>query len=158
MEMTAKDVGLVPARLSLGATMLKHGLAKVRPEGNAQSAPFFESLGFKPGGRWAWMAGAAEVLAGASLLLGIGTRIGALAVLGTQAVAVAKVHGPKGFDNMAGGWEFNALLMATALGVLIAGPGTISAHELLERRLRGHGRWLLQPRRAAGVGLTKLLR
>ncbi len=158
MEMTAKDVGLVPARMSLAATMLRHGLAKVRPEGNAQSAPFFEQLGFRPGARWAWLTGAAELLAGATLVLGIGTRIGALAVIGTQAVAVAKVHAPKGFDNMAGGWEFNALIMATALGVLLGGPGTISLHELLERRLQGGGRWLLRPRRAAGVGITKLLK
>lgn len=157
MEMTAKDVGLIPARMSLAATMLNHGLAKVRPEGSARSAPFFEQLGFRPGARWARLTGAAEVLAGATLLLGIGTRIGALAVLGTQAVAVAKVHAPKGFDNMAGGWEFNALIMATALGVLLAGPGTVSLHEVLERRLRGRGWWSFQPRRAVGVGLTKLL-
>ena len=158
MEMTAKDLGLIPARLSLAATMLNHGLAKVRPEGSAASAPFFEQLGFRPGARWAFLAGAAELLAGATLALGIATRIGALAVLGTQAVAVAKVHGPKGFDNMGGGWEFNALIMATALGVLVAGPGTVSLHEVLERRLQGRGRWLFQPRRAAAVGVTKLLK
>ena len=123
MEMTAKDLGLIPARMSLAATMLKHGLAKVRAEGNSQSAPFFEQIGFKPGARWAWLTGAAEVLAGATLLLGIGTRLGALAVLATQGVAVAKVHAPKGFDNMAGGWEFNALIMATALGVSVGVRG-----------------------------------
>jgi putative oxidoreductase len=158
MELTLKDLGLVPARMSLGATMLKHGLPKVRGEGNAQAGAFFEQLGLKPGGRWAWLAGAAEVAAGVSLLLGIGTRLGALAVLGTQGVAVSKVHWSKGFDNMSGGWEFNALIMATALGVLLAGPGTASVHELVERRLQGNGRWLLRPRRRAGVAVAKLLK
>lgn len=158
MEMTAKDLGLLPARLSLGATMLNHGIPKLRTESRAQATPFFESLGFKPGGTWLALTGAAEVFAGASLILGIGTRLGALAVLATQAVAVAKVHAPKGFDNMAGGWEFNALVMATALGVLLAGPGTISVHELLERRIQGGARWLLEPRRRTGVGIAKLLK
>ncbi len=79
-------------------------------------------------------------------------------MLGTQAVAVAKVHAPKGFSNMEGGFEFNALIMATALGILLAGPGTISVHEVLEERLRGGVRWLLEPRRRKGVSLTKLLR
>lgn len=158
MELTAKDLGLVPARLSLGATMLKHGLPKVRGEGNAQAGAFLEQLGFKPGPRWAWLAGAAELAAGASLILGIGTRLGALAVIGTQAVAISKVHWSKGFDNMAGGWEFNALIIATALGVLLAGPGTVSIHEVLEDRVRGGARWLFQPRRRTGVTLTKLLK
>jgi putative oxidoreductase len=158
MEMTAKDLGLLPARMSLGATMLKHGLPKVRAEGNAQAGAFFEQIGLKPGTRWAWLAGAAEVAAGVSLLLGIGTRLGALAVLGTQAVAVSKVHWPKGFDNMAGGWEFNALIMATALGVLVAGPGHLSVHEVIERRFQGGARWLFQPRRRTGVRLTRLLK
>ncbi len=156
MELTAKDLALVPARMSLGATMLKHGLPKVRAESNPQAGAFFEQLGFRPGARWAWLTGAAELAAGASLLLGVGTRLGALAVLGTQAVAVAKVHAPKGFDNRAGGWEFNALIMATALGVLIAGPGTVSIHDVIERRLEGGARWLFQPRRRAGLGAVKL--
>lgn len=158
MEMTAKDLGLLPARMSLGATMLKHGMPKLRSETRAQSVPFFEQLGFKPGATWVALTGAAEVFAGASLLLGVGTRLAAVAVLATQAVAVAKVHAPKGFDNMAGGWEFNALIMATALGVLLAGPGTLSVHELVERRLQGGARWLLEPRRRTGVRVAKLLK
>lgn len=158
MEMTLQDFGLVPARMSLAATMIKHGLPKVRAEGNAQAGAFFEQLGLKPGTRWAWLAGAAEVAAGVSLALGIATRLGALAVLGTQAVAVSKVHWSKGFDNMAGGWEFNALIMATALGVLLAGPGQISLHEALEHRVQGGARWLFQPRRRAGLTFTKLLK
>lgn len=158
MEMTVKDLALVPARMSVGATMLKHGLPKVSAAGNAQAGAFFEQLGLRPGARWAWLAGAAEVFAGATLVLGIGTRLGALAVLGTQAVAVAKVHAAKGFDNTAGGWEFNALIMATALGVLLAGPGTVSLHEVIERRLQGGVRWLLEPRRRSGVRVLKLLK
>jgi putative oxidoreductase len=168
--MTARDLGLVPARMSLAATMLKHGLPKLQGEGRAQTAGFMEQIGFKPGARWATLVGVAEVFAGASVGLGVATRLGALAVLVTQGVAIAKVHAPKGFDNMAGGWEFNALLVATALGVLLAGPGEVSVHGLLrrgvdgrERRLERGARWLaagsrwLAPRRGVAAGITRLL-
>jgi putative oxidoreductase len=132
---TRTDLALLPARATLGATMLYHGLAKLRGEGPEQHAPMFEQLGFSPGHRWVMLTGAAEVLAGASAILGIGTRLGALAVLATQGMAVAKVHAPKGFDNTGGGYEFNLSLMAIALGLLLNGPGSASTQRLVEDRL-----------------------
>ena len=158
MTMAAKDVSLVPARASLAATMLYHGATKLRGEGAKQSAGFFEQVGLRPGARWATIAGVAEVFAGASMMLGIGTRLGAAAVLATQAVAVARVHAGKGFSNLAGGYEFNALLMAVALGLLVAGPGRVSAHEVLERRLERRRAWGLLPSRGRAVRVTKLLK
>jgi putative oxidoreductase len=158
MAMGAKDLGALPVRVSLGATMLYHGVAKLRGDGAAQAAGFFEQLGFRPGRTWASLTGLAEVMAGATTILGIGTRLGALAIVATQAVAIAKVHRAKGFDNMAGGWEFNALMIAVALGLLAAGPGTASLHEAVERKLEGGARWLFQPRRRTGVRVAKLLK
>jgi putative oxidoreductase len=131
------DLAIVPARAALGATMLYHGLAKLRGDGPAQHAGFFEALGFRPGRSWAIAAGVAEVVTGVTAILGIGSRVGALAALATQAAAVKRVHGPKGFDNTSGGYEFNAALMAIALGMLVAGPGAPSLHRLVERRLVG---------------------
>jgi putative oxidoreductase len=156
--LTAKDLALVPVRMSLGATMLHHGASKLRGDGATQAGAFFEEIGLKPGRTLAQLTGLAEVVAGATSILGLGTRIGALAVIATQAAAIAKVHAGKGFDNAAGGWEFNALLIAAAAGLLVAGPGGASVHELLERRLQGGVRWLFEPRRRAGVQLVKLLR
>lgn len=158
MTMSPKELSLVPARGALGATMLYHGAAKLRGEGPRQAAPMFESMGFKPGERWAKLTGLAEVFGGATAILGIGTRLGALAVLVTQGMAVAKVHRGKGFDNLAGGYEFNLLLMAAALGLLLAGPGTVSAHEVVERRLEGRTGWLRRARPRRGVRLAKLLK
>jgi putative oxidoreductase len=153
MAVSPKELSLVPARGALGATMLYHGASKLRAEGLRQTAPMFESMGFRPGQRWAMATGLAEVIGGATAILGIGTRIGALAVLVTQGVAVWKVHGGKGFSNMAGGYEFNLLLMAAALGLLLSGPGTLSANEVVERRLEGRAGWLrrARPRRSAWI-------
>ncbi|MFP2960674.1 DoxX family protein [Myxococcus sp. 1LA] len=131
-----KAAALLPPRLSLGSTMVVHGIAKLRPEGTEQHAGFFEQLGLKPGKRWVIATGVAELLAGVSSILGIATRPAALAVLVTQAVAVAKVHGSKGFDNTKGGFEFNLALGAIALGLLLRGPGPISVHSAIERRVK----------------------
>ncbi len=158
MTMSAKELSLVPARGALGATMLYHGASKLRGEGLQQTAPWFESIGFRPGTRWAMLTGLAEVFGGATAILGIGTRLGALAVLVTQGVAVWKVHAGKGFSNMAGGYEFNLLLMAAALGLLLSGPGTLSAHELVERRLEGPAGWLRRARPKRSVRVAKLLK
>lgn len=158
MAIAAKEFGLLPARVSLGATMLHHGWPKLGGEGLNQASRFFEQLGLKPARTWARLAGVAEVLGGASTLLGIGTRLGALAVIVTQGVAIATVHRGKGFSNLSGGWEFNALIIAAALGLLVAGPGTISAHELVEHRVQGGARWLFEPRRRRGASLVKLLK
>jgi putative oxidoreductase len=100
------------------------------------------------------------VFGGASALLGVATRLGALAVLVTQGVAVAKVHASKGFNNLAGGWEFNLALMAMAAGLLVAGPGVLSGHELVERRLQRQPlAWLMRPRRTgAALRAVKLLK
>jgi putative oxidoreductase len=160
MGMGAKDLALVPARASLGATMIYHGASKLRGEGPAQTGQVFEQLGLKPGRTLAVLTGLAEVFAGASAILGIGTRLGALAVLVTQGVAVAKIHAPKGFSNLGGGYEFNLLLAAAALGLLVAGPGPLSIHELVERRLQGPRRRLplrLQRWEPGGVRVAKLL-
>jgi putative oxidoreductase len=138
---TRKDAAMVPARAALGASMLYHGLSKLRGDGLAQTAGFFEQLGIRPARTWATAAGAAEVLAGATAIAGFATRIGALAVIATQAVAIAKVHRGKGFDVVSGGWEYNVALIAIAAGLLLAGPGAVSAHEVVERRVKRRKPW-----------------
>lgn len=133
---TAKDIGRFPPRVALGSTMLYHGLGKLKPGAPRASAPFFESLGFHPGKRWAVATGLTEAIGGICLLLGIATRPAALGILATQAVAVSRVHKPKGFDSTRGGYEWNLALMGIALANLIAGPGKASAHWVMERRLK----------------------
>ena len=124
-----KDAGLLPVRAALGAS----------------------------GKALAIATGTAEVFAGACALLGFLTRPAALAVLVTQAVAIAKVHAKNGFDITKGGYEFNVALMAIAAGLLVAGPGMFSLHEELECLAEGHGpRKLL--RKARPNALLRALR
>ncbi len=120
--------------------MLFHGLQKLRAP--AQNAPFFESLGFRPGRSWAFATGLAETFAGAAAVLGIATRPAALLVIATQAVAIWKVHAPKGYENMKGGMEYNLTLVSIASGLLLEGPGRISALHAARQARSRRGGWL----------------
>jgi len=131
-----KASALLPTRLSLGSTMVFHGMSKLRREGLEQTSGFFEQLGFKPGRPWVMATALTELLAGVSSILGFATRLTALGVLVTQAVAIAKVHKDKGFDNTQGGYEFNLALCSMALGLLLRGPGKLSLHSLIEQRVK----------------------
>lgn len=126
---------LLPARLSLGSTMLYHGGSKLNRKGLEHTVQFFESLGIAPARPWALATGISELLAGFLAVTGIATRPAALAVIATQAVAIARVHGKKGFSNLQGGFEFNLALIAIAASLLLGGPGAPAAKHPVHRRL-----------------------
>ena len=155
-----KDFALIPPRAALGASMVYHGLRKLRGEGPQQVGGWFESMGIKPGKHLALATGIAEVFAGAAAIAGLWTRPAALAVLVTQAVALGKVHGKNGFDITKGGYEYNIALMCIAATLLVAGPGLFSAHEGIERLAEGRGakRFLRKARPSPLLRLVKLLK
>lgn len=154
-----KSAALVPPRLSLGSTMVFHGLSKLKKEGVEQYTGFFEQIGFKPGKPWVIALGVTELVSGISAILGVATRFTALAVLVTQGVAIAKVHGSKGFDNTKGGYEFNLALIGSALTLLLRGPGSVSVHSALESRVKRRElrRFKLLPRQRSRSRLLDLL-
>src|SRR5437867_5545329 len=129
------DVGLLALRLVLGAVCLAHGAQKAF---GAFGGPGFEgatgfvgSLGFRPARVWAGLAVGGELAAGFLFLLGLLTPLAGLPVVTTMAVAIAKVHGPKGFFVQNGGYEYNLVLIVAALAVAAMGPGRYSLDYLL---------------------------
>jgi len=70
-----------------------------------------------------------ELVAGLLFLLGLLTPVAGLLVLATMVVAIAKVHGPKGFFVQNGGYEYNLVLIIAAIA--LAGPGAFSLDHLL---------------------------
>lgn len=129
------DLALLALRVTLGVVFLAHGAQKgfgaFGGPGFAGATGFVGRLGFRPARLWAWLAVAGELAAGMLFLLGFLTPLAALLVLGTMAVAIAKVHGPKGFFNQNGGYEYNLVLIIAALAVALAGPGKLSLDYLL---------------------------
>jgi putative oxidoreductase len=129
------DLGLLALRLVLGAVFLAHGAQKAfgafGGPGFEGAAGFIGSMGFRPARFWTALAVGGELAAGFLFLLGLLTPLAGLLVLATMAVAIAKVHGPKGFFVQDGGYEYNLVLIVTALAVAATGPGRFSLDYLL---------------------------
>src|SRR5207245_9976316 len=129
------DLGVLALRLVLGAVFLGHGAQKAfgafGGPGFDGATGFVGSLGFRPARFWAALAVGGELAAGFLFLLGLLTPLAGLLVLATMAVAIAKVHGPKGFFVQNGGYEYNLVLIIAAVALALVGPGTYSLDHLL---------------------------
>jgi putative oxidoreductase len=88
---------------------------------------FFASLGF--GAMLTYIVAYGEFLGGIAIALGVATRFfgGLFAII--MAVAIYSVHFKNGFNNMAGGYEFNLLLLACSVAIALVGPGKLSLHK-----------------------------
>jgi len=72
-----------------------------------------------------------ELAAGVLFFLGLLTPLAGLLVLAAMAVAIATVHGPKGFLVPDGGFEYTLVLIIAALAVAAIGPGAFSLDQAL---------------------------
>ena len=135
------ETGLLLIRVVLGGIMVAHGAQKLfgwfGGPGLAGTGGWLEAMGLRPARVWAGLTGLAEVGGGALLILGLLTPLGAAAVAGVMLVAIATVHWRNGFFNSNGGYEFNLLIVATALALAFTGPGTISIDDLAGWTLAG---------------------
>jgi putative oxidoreductase len=135
------EAGLLLIRVVLGAIMAAHGAQKLfgwfGGHGLPGTASWLEAMGLKPARVHAAVNGLAEFGGGALLVLGLLTPLGAAAVAGVMFVAIVTVHWKNGFFNSSGGYEFNLLIVAAALGLAITGPGEISIDHLAGWNLAG---------------------
>jgi putative oxidoreductase len=128
-------LALLIIRLVLGFTMMAHGAQKLfgwfggyGPKG---TGGWMESLGIKPGVLMAVLAGLAEFGGGLLVAAGLFTPIGAALLIVTMIVAIASVHAKNGFWSTAGGYEYNLLLIAVSVGLMLSGAGAYSLDALL---------------------------
>ena len=118
-----QDLGRLLLRVTLGALVLLHGIAKLRGgmagiEGMvvAQGLPGFLAYGVLVG----------EVLAPLMLLLGFHARLGAALVAVNMLFAIVLAHlAQLGQLNGEGGWalELQGMFLGTAIAIALLGPG-----------------------------------
>jgi putative oxidoreductase len=153
--------GLLLLRVVAGLTMAAHGTQKLfgwfGGHGLDATAEAFDSMGLRPGRRNALLAGASEAGGGALLMAGLATPVAGAALIGTMVQAVRTVHLDKGPWNADGGWEYNAVLIATVAGIVEHGPGPLSLDHALGLKLSGPA-WALAALAAGLIGPTLLLR
>lgn len=135
------DIALLLIRVAVGATLAAHGAQKLvgwfGGHGLAGTAGFLESLGFRPGRPYAWLLGAAELVGGLALALGLLTPIAAAVVAAVMVGAIAAVHKDKGFFAQAGGYEYPLVLAVAALATAFAGAGEYSLDHVFGWSLSG---------------------
>jgi len=129
------DIGLLILRAVVGSLFVGHGTQKLLgwfggggPSGTGQ---FFGSLGYPRPKTMALLAGATETGAGAMFALGLATPLAAAGIVGVMINAIAAAHGRNGLWITKGGYEYNLVLIAVAVGVAWIGPGRISIDELI---------------------------
>jgi len=122
-------------RLALGVVFFAHGAQKVLGwfggRGLQGTVNGFKAMGIPPAA--AVIAAYVEFLGGLAMLAGFLVRPAALGLIVVMLVAIVKVHAQHGFFiNFAGtpgkghGIEFNFVLIAMALSILIGGAGALS--------------------------------
>ena len=117
-----QPLALLVLRLVLGAIMIGHGYPKVFG-GLSHHVQMVSGLGL-PG--WlAYFSAAAEFLGGILVLLGLFTRISALAICIDLSVAIWKVHWRSGLLGN-GGYQFPLALAAIAFALVFFGAGPIA--------------------------------
>ena len=123
-----QDLGKLILRVTLGALVLLHGVAKLSG-GLAGIVGMVEAQGLPGFLGYAVLVG--EVLAPLMLLAGFHARIGGLLVAINMLVAIVLVHmGDLGSLNSQGGWalELQGMFLGTALAIALIGPGRFSVN------------------------------
>jgi putative oxidoreductase len=109
-------------RVSLGVMFIAHALLKVLVFTLPGTAKFFASVGFP--GFLAYVVVPVELVAGALLILGLGTRVVALATIPVL-IGAASVHVGNGwvFSAANGGWEYPVFLVVLVVVQALLGDG-----------------------------------
>lgn len=125
-----RDIATLAARAVLGLGFASHGAQKAfgwfEGPGPEAAGGMMESLGFKPGARFARLSAFTEIGSGLAIALGLGGPVGPAALLAVMLVAQTTVHAKNGFFAQKGGVELGVLYALAAVGLAFSGPGRLS--------------------------------
>ncbi|MFE0464680.1 DoxX family protein [Kitasatospora sp. NPDC058965] len=88
-----------------------------------------------PAGQWpGWWAALIQLVGGALVLLGVGTRVAALICSGSMAYAYFTVHQHLALWPIQNGGELSVLYCWIFLAIAVSGPDSLALTQLLRRR------------------------
>jgi len=153
-----KSIGLLVLRLVVGGLLAGHGAQKLfgwfGGNGLEGTGDWLESLGLRPGKRWAQLAGTSEFGGGVLTALGALYPLGPLMTIGAMATATLKAHANKPIWVTEGGAELPVVNMAAASALVLAGPGALSIDRLFGMRIPKWMSLLFALAVAAGVSFA----
>lgn len=152
LDGSAPWLGLPAVRVLMGWEYLESGLQKFHGQNwftDIQNQFPFPFNSVPPVISWQ-MATWFEIIGGAALIIGLGTRFFAMSLIVLTVVATAAVHWPaewssfavlmKGYvitDDGFGNFKLPVLFMAMLAALLFYGPGKLSLDALIRRRYMG---------------------
>lgn len=119
--------GLLIIRLVVGLTFVGHGAQKLfgwfGGTGIEGTGNWLKTIGLAKGAKvWAILAGLFEFIGGLLFASGVLTWLGAAMIVIVMIDAIFAVHGKNGYWMTEGGFEYNFVLIAVAIGVALTGP------------------------------------
>lgn len=143
------ELGLAILRVVLGVIFVAHGYPKIAG-GVAGTGQFLGQLGVPLAGFFAWVVTLLEVFGGISLVIGFLVTPISLLLSFHMLIGIVLVHASNGFYVVGpgqGGIEFNLILIAALLALVLVGPGMAA----LDSRAGGSGE-PISPDAEAGTG------
>ena len=133
------DALLLVGRILLGWVMFITGWSKLIGTGWAGAVAYLTALSVPAPWFWAWPSMLAEVIIGAALILGIGTRYAAFGGFIYLIIATALAHRYWEYPAAQAGNQFNHFLknlsiMGGMLGYFITGAGRFSLDAVMRNR------------------------
>ena len=127
------DFAFLVLRIFTGTLLVHHGFEKLNDINNFADA-FVRPLHLPFPVTLSYLAAGSEIVGSWSLILGLGTRFGAAAILGTMSVAIYHAIVTSGFNIYL--LELLALYFAAVFSIILLGPGMFSADYLLNEILK----------------------
>ena len=121
------NFGLLLIRLALGAIFIIHGYPKLFKT-HGQFAGYLKTLRVPAPKFMALVVALVEFFGGIAVIVGFLTQWAALGIAVDMLVASVLVR-----RKFVGGWEFDFMLFATALALLLIGAGSLSVDAILVR-------------------------
>ena len=124
-----KNFAFLVLRVFTGALLIHHGFEKLNDITNFADA-FVRPLHLPFPITLSYIAAYSEIVGSWLIILGLGTRLGAIAILGTMSVAIYHAIVTSGFNIYL--LELLALYFAAAFSIILLGPGMFSADYLIK--------------------------